>query len=63
MKIKTTLWSIPVIALFLFIGAGKNHDYKVLKNGVSLSTDLGELTVTVPRSGSVRVQCNHRNTP
>ena len=57
MSLRKTLLCIPALALFTFAGAAGKADYKVLENGVSLNTDQGRLTVTVPRSGSIRVQC------
>ena len=57
MSLRKTLLCIPALALFTFAGAAGKADYTVLVNGVSLNTDQGRLTVTVPRSGSIRVQC------
>ena len=57
MSLRRTLLCLMAFAFSPIIVAADKTDYKVFENGVSLSTDLGTLTVTVPRSGSIRVQC------
>ena len=57
MKLSSFL-SIPLATAFLFIGSVScSPVYIELENGVIMSSAQGQLTVTVPLSGSIRVQC------
>jgi alpha-D-xyloside xylohydrolase len=50
-------FSMTAFLLLAAIPSCADTDYKELDNGVALSSAYGRLTVTVPESGSIRVQC------
>ena len=57
MSIRKTLLLFTFVVLSVLASASDKTDYDILANGVSLNTSQGILTVTVPLSGSIRVQC------
>ena len=50
-------FSITAFLLLAAIPSCADTEYQELENGIALSSAYGTLTVTVPASGSIRVQC------